>query len=146
MDIERLRQNDIPPPWLVVRAKLIKAYYPHLDWNTVVKLAKETAGLYGDAIRKSVEEYLINGKIRQHPYFKYRNPLTGEYPEREFNPMEIIRQLSQIGFNAKLLKPYFAINPRTNEIYFNFIKAFLKSLYPFSILLCPQFEIMAQKL
>jgi len=74
-----------------VRVKLIKAWYPHLDWKIVVKLARETAGLYGDAIRKIVEEYLKTGKIMQYPYFKYRNPLTGEYPEMEFNPMEIVR-------------------------------------------------------
>lgn len=148
VDIERLRQNDTPLPWLVIRARMIKAYYPHLNREIVIKLAKKTAGLYGDEIRKSVEEYLKTGKIRKHCCFKYRNPLTGEYPEREFNPFEIVKQLNERGFHTKLLKPNPEIKPRINlrEITSNFIKASVRVLYPLSIIVYPSFEILAEKL
>lgn len=146
VDIKRLRQNDIPLPWLAVRARLIKTHYPNLSTELVVKLAIESAGLCGGEIEQAVEEYLRTGKISKSPNFKYRNPLTGEYPEMEFNPLKIIKQLDHMLFSAKLLKPFLAINLRASEVLLNSIKASIEVLYPLSIVVCPQFEVIAEKL
>lgn len=138
------RGTDKPLPWLELRRQMIQEGYPELDTKTVERLARETAGLYGDQISRAVGEQLREGRILNKPAFKFRDPVTGEYNEFEFNPYILKRRLEKDGFYVKLMKPYFPRSPQRG-----FLKELaiygLRAFHPLSLIISPHFEIVARK-
>ena len=63
----------------------------------------------GEEIFKAVEDFEKNGKIANKPVFPYRNPITGEYPEKEINPFSLKKLLERVGFVASFI-PIFTLN------------------------------------
>jgi len=106
-------------------------------------LAEKTAGMYGDEIPQAVNEYLRTGKITKKVIFKSKDPITGFYLEREFNPYDLMKKLHQIGFKAKILRPYFVFE--NNSPLVMFLAHCAKIFHPFSLFAIPKFEILAQK-
>jgi hypothetical protein len=138
-----LRGTDKPIPWILLREKMIKERYPTIDHEKLKYLAKETAGLAGDEIFRAVEEYLARGRIRQKPAFKFRNPETGEYQEFEFNPYQLKKELKKIGFQGKILKPYFSVQDK--GILRKVAVKVIQLSYPLSMVIIPCFIIVAKK-
>ena len=62
--------------------------------------------MFGNEILEAVEEFEKIGKIPIKPEFRYRNPITGEFPEREMNPVALKRMLLNRGFKVAFI-PYF---------------------------------------
>ena len=148
-----LRGTDKPLPYLFQRREIIKEKFPYLGSKTLDLLAKETAGLYGSQIIMAVEEYLREGKVLNKPKFKFRNPETGEYPEFEFNPFKLKKRLEEVGFSAKLIKPYFYLGyppfsakrgHLLNSVGWVGVRV-IRAFHPLSILIAPRFEIVARK-
>ena len=132
----------------LLRKKMIKDILPAVNAQTLNLLTKETAGMYGDEISRAVDQYVKEGKITNKPVFKFREPTTGYYPEREFNPFALKKTLQKFGFTAKILPPYFvAENPSSIK---RGIKKFLaqtvRMFHPLSLLVSTKFEILAEKL
>lgn len=73
--------------------------------------------------------------------------LEGQYVERQFNPLNLIKQLSQFGFKAKLLRPFFVGASEKLSIRINkqiFAKT-IELLHPISLIASTKFEILAIK-
>jgi len=130
------------------RRKMIREMFPVLDAETLDLLAEETAGMYGSEISKAVNQYLKEGKITDKPTFKFREPATGYYPERDFNPFALEKTITKFGFKAKILRPYFvAEHPSSaKRVIKKLLAQTVRLLHPLSILASTKFEILAEKM
>lgn len=142
-----IRATEKAIPWRRVRREIIKENYPQLDTKTVDLLARETAGMYGDEIGKAIEEYLRGGAVFTKPVFKFRDPVTGEYNELEFNPYLLKKKLERSGFSAEVIRPYFTQNLflSVKDISINLAKYIIRAFHPLSVIIAPHFEIRARK-
>lgn len=100
------RSTDILLPYFEIRKMMIKEKFLQMEDRKIEWLSKETAGMYGSELLKAVMEYENDGKTISKPEFPYRNPVTGEYPEKEINPFMFKRELKKLGFKVALV-PYF---------------------------------------
>ena len=107
-------------------------------------LSEKTAGLYGDEITVAVDEYLKYGKITCKVFSKSRNPISGIYLEREFNPFLLETILHKNGFRSKIIRPFLLRTHRSPHIIF--LAEFIRFFHPFSVFVCPTFEIVAEKI
>ena len=80
--------------------------FPQFSQEKIKLLSEQTAGMFGNEIFEAVEEFKEKGKICNRPKFRYRNPITGEFPEREINPFDLKMMLIKRGFKASFI-PYF---------------------------------------
>ncbi len=144
VDEASIRGTEKPVPWLLVRREVIQRQYPQIDTEILDLLAKETAGMYGDGIFRAVEEYLKMGKVLNKPAFKYRDPITGEYNELEFNPYALKGKLEKLGFSARLAKPFFTKSPQRSLLK-NLAIYGLRVSHPLSLIVVPTFTIVATK-
>ena len=106
VDPSAFRSTDIPLPFIEVRRKMILEKFPQMDREKIQLLSQETAGMFGNEIFEAVEKFEKTGKIPARPKFRYRNPMTGEFPEREINPFRLKTMLIKRGFEASFI-PYF---------------------------------------
>lgn len=90
-----------------MRKKMILELAPDLAPSTLKYLVRKTAGMYGEEIKSVVFEFKETGKTRDHKRSKYRNPITGEFPERPLNPFMISRVLRGKGFSCRALPTFF---------------------------------------
>jgi hypothetical protein len=63
--------------------------------------------MYGKEIKSALSEFKETGKITNRKRFKYRNPITGEFPERSLNPYTISKSLRRKGFSCLALPTFF---------------------------------------
>lgn len=140
------RSTDIPLPYVEVRQKMILDQFPQMDTQKAKLLSKKTVGMSGIEIFEAVREFEEKGKISTHPEFRYRNPITGEFPEKEINPFRIGKLLTQRGFEVSFT-PYFYSES------FGDIEMIVKRLYylmekyfsPLSLFLTPGFALLGIK-
>lgn len=57
--------------------------------------------MWGQEIFNAVEEFLNTRNIIRST-FKYRNPESSEYSERDFNPFQLKRIVEEMGFKARV--------------------------------------------
>ena len=106
IDPSSFRSTDIPLPYFEVRKKMIQERFPQMGLEKVNFLSRETSGMFGDEIYKSIYEFETGGVISERPKFRYRNPMTGEFPEKELNPFTIKCMLDKMGFEVCFI-PHF---------------------------------------
>ncbi len=106
VDPSVFRSTDIPLSFIDIRRKLILEKYPQMDREKIKLLSQKTAGLFGKEIFEAVREFEETGRISKRPKIRYRNPITGEFPEKEINPFEIKMMLMKKGFKVYFI-PYF---------------------------------------
>jgi len=106
VDSLKLRGTDIHLPYFEIRKMMIKEYRPSITSRDLETVAKETAGMYGREILQAAGEFLSKGTISHKPKFKFRNPLTGEFPEFEINPFQLKKMLNSNGFRCKIIPPF----------------------------------------
>lgn len=95
-------------PYGEMRKKIILNLKPTCNPSKLQYLVKKTAGMYGKELESAVSEFNKTGKIENRKSFKYRNPKTGEFPERPLNPYMIIKALRSRGFSYRALPtPFF---------------------------------------
>ena len=147
VDEASIRGTEKAIPWLLVRRGIIRGNYPQLDTNAVDLLAKETAGMYGDEIGEAVEGYLRERRVLNKPVFKFRDPVTGEYNEFDFNPYLLKKKLERSGFSAEVVRPYSPRRPllSAKDILLNLAIYAIGMFHPFSLIIAPHFEIRARK-
>jgi 2-polyprenyl-3-methyl-5-hydroxy-6-metoxy-1,4-benzoquinol methylase len=127
-------------PYCEMRKHIIRARFPTIDSEKLDKLAKITIGMWGEEIYNAVEAFIKGERIETCPAFKYRNPKTGEFPERDFNPFQLRKTIEQIGFKAKV-----SIGPIQRAGIPTAINDILSLLSPISIPLAFKFDVSAHR-
>lgn len=90
--------------FLSQRKDLIRAWHPDLEPSTVEHLAKNTAGLHTDFLRKTVDRFVATGELTRRPYqrgFVPVVPTTGVVEERGFFPEQVAFELTARGLVTK---------------------------------------------
>jgi ubiquinone/menaquinone biosynthesis C-methylase UbiE len=146
VDPSVFRSTDIPLPFVAVREKMILEKYPQMEREKVKVLSRKTAGLFGNEIFEAVKEFERIGKISKRPEYRYRNPKTGEFPEREINPFELKRMLMKRGFEVSFIPYFYSQSCRNIEM---IIKRFYyllgKYISIFHLFLTPGFALLGRK-
>ena len=108
VDPSWLRATDIPLPYFAIRQKMILDKFPQMDSLKIAFLSRSTAGMFGNEIYKAVNEFQNSGKISEQPRFRYRNPMTGEFPEKELNPFTLKHTLEKEGFKVSFIPHFYS--------------------------------------
>lgn len=140
------RSTDIPLPYFEVRRNIIVEKFPQMDSEKVNFLSRETSGMFGDEIFEALQEFEKMGKISKRPKFRYRNPLTGEFPEKEINPFSLRRVLREIGFDISFIPYYYSTSFNNAEMmikrFFYWMENHIPKLHLF---LTPGFALLGKK-
>jgi SAM-dependent methyltransferase len=146
VDPSWFRSTDIPLPYFAIRQKKILDKFPQMDAVKIDFLSRATAGMFGEEIFKAVEDFEKNGKIPNKPIFRYRNPITGEYPEKEINPFALKKMLKRVGFDVSFVPHFYSQSFRDLEMA---VKRFYylaeKYLPVIHLLLSPGFALLGVK-
>jgi ubiquinone/menaquinone biosynthesis C-methylase UbiE len=146
VDPSWFRSTDIPLPFFEIRKKMILEKFPQMDLGKAIFLSKETAGMFGDEIFNAINEFEIIGKISNKPEFKYRNPVTGEFPEREINPFSLKRLLKKSGFEVSFIPYFYSESFRDMELFIKRIYYWIERFLPkIHLFLSPGFTILGIK-
>lgn len=102
---ERPEENKDIKPYAIMREKIIHDARRELPDSAAQSLVHATAGQTASEILASVETYLADGSLPTRPEYSWcRNPVTGEYCERQFDPFELKDDLKRHGFRVRLLQ------------------------------------------
>jgi len=116
VDLSWFRSTDVPLPYREVRKKMILERFPQMDTLKINLLSRSTAGMVGEEILRAVEDFEKSGKITHKSVFPYRNPMTGEYPEKEINPFSLKWVLQEIGFEVSFIPHFYSKSFRDLEL------------------------------
>jgi len=120
--------------------------FPHMDLRKLNLLSKKTAGMFGNEIFEAIREFEEKGEISKPPKFLYRNPITGEFPEREINPFDLKMMLMKKGFKVSFIPYFYSESFRDKEM---IIKRFYylmgKYISIFHLFLTPGFALLGIK-
>jgi ubiquinone/menaquinone biosynthesis C-methylase UbiE len=109
LDDIAFRGTDERLSFAELRRRMILEIEPDCDALKLKYLVRKTAGMYGEEIKSSVYKFRQKGKIKNPRPFKYRNPKTGEYPERPINALMISKALRRKGFLCRVLPVFYFI-------------------------------------
>jgi hypothetical protein len=102
--------------------------------------------MFGGEIFKAVEEFKKNGKIANKPIFPYRNPVTGEYPEKEINPFSLKWMLQRVGFEASFISYFYSESFGNLEMAVKRFYYWIEKNFPIAhLFLSPGFAILGVK-
>lgn len=147
-----IEANDIDMPYKDMRKLVIKKFYKNISEEKIDVLVKKTQGLYGEQIRRAVNEFLETGEISIKPTFMYRNPVNGDVIEMLFDPYYLKELIKHHGFgNVKVqlrvpapIHKFFSIFSFLNQG--KFFTNFFVFITPLLLFLVPEgFEIIAKK-
>lgn len=98
---ERPEENREIEPYAVMREAIIRKANPALPEADVHALATATAGLTQPAIEPMARGYTGATVLPTPPALSWcRNPVTGEYCERQLDPAAVVDVLRSVGFRA----------------------------------------------
>ena len=112
-DGSKTDRDTVTECYLTRRTKMIRARYPDLNLSRVDYLAKNTSGLFGDFLLRTIDDYVKTGELVQRPYRRGMFPTnpnpSGVVMERGLHPLQIKISLESYGVKCKrvLLKPMF---------------------------------------
>jgi len=146
IDPSSFRSTDIPLPYFEVRRKMIQERFPQMGLEKVNFLSEETSGMYGTEIYEAVEEFEKSGVISGRPKFRYRNPMTGEFPERELNPFTLKCLLKEIGFEVRFIPHFYSASFNDIEMTMKRIFYWMGKYIPIGhLFLSPGFALLGKK-
>jgi SAM-dependent methyltransferase len=129
-----------------MREDMLKDKYPQMNVKDLQILAEKTAGRWGQEIYRAADVFLKDNIWPLPAKFKYRNPETGEFPELEFNPYYLKRLLKELGYKARVIRPFYSYTySGLKGILLNTIGKMISLFYPVSLFVAPTFEIIAEK-
>ncbi|OGC09213.1 hypothetical protein A2V82_14355 [candidate division KSB1 bacterium RBG_16_48_16] len=126
------------------RGEIIADFCPGLHKNEVDMLAATTSGLYGTRLLDAVRRYVATGKKPRQPYSRGRcprNPVLGTLMEMAFDPYELMRRMSPLGFDVRVHSHFFGA--RGSLLYY--FNRLLSYLSPVTIYGARAFRIVATK-
>ena len=96
---QRPIENRDIQPYAVMRKDIVLRANPSLKEPEVEMIVQATAGLTEKEIVPIAKSYMPGQKLPTPPYSSWcRNPITGEYCERQLNPFELADDLAAQGF------------------------------------------------
>jgi len=111
-----------------------------LNEETARWLARFTRGMTRAQILDAAHNYLTLQK-KPTPSSDVRDPNSGLYEERMFNPIAIRPTISKFGFKARLCKPWYAPESKLRSA----VAQLLLTTHPLSVLIAPSYRIIATK-
>lgn len=104
--IEELRRQrpiedrDVEP-YSAIRERIVKAANAKLSSDQVSTIVHATAGLTQKEIARVAESYAPGVKLPERPALSWcRNPIDGEFCERQLDPYDLAKQANSHGFVA----------------------------------------------
>lgn len=137
-EFEGSKEIGVSIPYIKLREDMIKKEFPEISQEKLKFLSHETKGLWGEEIYSAVKSYIKKGSIENDHKSNFRNPITGEFSERPFNPYSLASKLRNFGFSNTQVSPFLPISPKRK-----LIRKLIISLYPLIFLLSGIFEIKA---
>lgn len=105
---ERPIENAGIEPYAVMRERIIRKANPRLPESEVTDLADATAGLIEPDIVAVASSHAPGDELPTPPKYSWsRNPVTGEYCERQLNPYELARAIDAAGFTGSTVRHAF---------------------------------------
>jgi SAM-dependent methyltransferase len=105
---ERPIENAGIEPYAVMRERIIRSANPHLPASQVSALADATAGMIEPDIRAFAGRYVPGDERPTPPKYSWsRNPVTGEYCERQLDPYELSAEIDAAGFRRSTVRHAF---------------------------------------
>jgi ubiquinone/menaquinone biosynthesis C-methylase UbiE len=90
-------------PFAVMREEIVRAANPDLDARDVQTLVDATAGLLKSEIENIATSFNSGTPLPVRSEYDWcRNPVTGEYAERLFDPFALANLLRQVGFKTEV--------------------------------------------
>jgi ubiquinone/menaquinone biosynthesis C-methylase UbiE len=146
VDPSSFRSTDIPLPYFQVRKKMIHEKFPQMGLEKVNFLSRETSGMFGNEIFKAIDEAEKSGVVSKRPKFRYRNPMTGEFPEKELNPFTIKCMLEKMGFEVSFIPHFYSASFKDIEMTMKRLLYWIEKYLPIArLLLTPGFAILGIK-
>lgn len=146
VDPSWFRSTDIQLPYLVIRQQMILDKFPKMDPVKIDFLSRATAGMFGEDIFKAVEDFEKKRKIPNKPMFPYRNPITGEYPEKEINPITLKHMLEKKGFEVSFTSHFYSSSFSTIEMTVKRLFYWMEKCIPIGhLFLTPGFALLGIK-
>lgn len=146
MDKINFRGTDEQLSFADTRKKIILEIEPDLAQSQLNYLVRKTIGMYGKEIKSAVSEFKKNGRIRSCKGFKYRNPKTGEFPERPLNPYMISKAIRSRGFSSRALPTFFFVKSTGLKGSIKKVLSLMFRIIPsLSFLIAPSFRILGLK-
>jgi len=106
--IEELKQqrpieNAGIEPYGVMRRRIAQAANPSLAAGELDRVVAATAGLREPEIAKIAADHRDGRVLPEPPTYSWcRNPVTGEYCERQLDPFAVAEQIRQAGFSVRV--------------------------------------------
>ena len=120
--------------------------FPQMDSKKLRLLSRKTAGMFGGEIFEAVREFEETGKISKRPEFSYRNPMTGEYPEKEINPFLLKKTLQRVGFEVSFIPHFYSESFRNFEMTVKRFYYWIEKYLPIAhLFLSPGFALLGVK-
>ena len=100
---ERPVENRDIQPYAVMREQIVRDANPNLAPDEVQAIVKATAGLTQPEIKSIASNYTTGDRLPKPPELSWcRNPVTGEYCERQLDPYAIAEMMRSLGFHAEI--------------------------------------------
>jgi SAM-dependent methyltransferase len=98
-------RGTVTRPFVVRRGEIIRRRHPELSDDRIEYLARNTSGLFGSYLEKTIDEYAQSGKLIHRPYRKGICPTNpscaGAVMERGLHPAYLELALSEYGLEAR---------------------------------------------
>jgi SAM-dependent methyltransferase len=105
---ERPIENAGIEPYAVMRERIIRSANPDLPEEEVSTVADATAGMIEPDIRAFARRHSSGDPLPKPPKYSWsRNPVTGEYCERQLNPYELAAEIEAAGFRRSTVRHAF---------------------------------------
>lgn len=90
-------------PFSVVRSELVRSANSTLDETSVNAVVWATAGMLKLEIERIARTYQPGDRLPERPRTDWcRDPLTGEYAERLFDPFDLVEKLKRLKLKARV--------------------------------------------
>lgn len=100
---QRPIENAEVEPYAAMRCRIVSEANSSLSQDQVERISKATAGLTRAEIEPIAAQYRDGHALPVPPPLSWcRNPITGEYCERQLDPFEVCGQLRNHGFRASV--------------------------------------------
>ena len=141
-------EHEPDGPYFAARRAMIGERFPGLSSNQLLEAVRQTRGLWGEGVEAGVRELLETGRVKRSAEFLYRDPLDGQYPERELDPFWMMRKFKDAGLEPELLPAFFsrAIEVHPRQWVKDFLRFFCERWPALSVYVWPIMRLRGRKL
>ncbi|MDH7499439.1 MAG: class I SAM-dependent methyltransferase [candidate division NC10 bacterium] len=101
----RTDRDQVIRPFVTRRAEIIRQRHPELTDDQVNDLARNTSGLFGDFLDRTIDHYALTGELIRRPYRRGICPTnpssSGAVMERGLHPAYLEMALAEYGLEAR---------------------------------------------